>query len=59
MLGDYSAYVDKVRRYQKDMSLTLAVDKAVDECIEEGILADFFTKNKAVVKNMSIYEYDE
>lgn len=59
VLGDYSTYVDKVRRYQRDMSLTDAVDKAVDECIAEGIQVDFFKKNKARVKNMSIYEYDE
>ena len=59
ILGDYAIYVDRVRRYQKDMALTDAVDRAVDECISEGILADFLKKNKAVVKNMSIYEYDE
>ena len=59
ILGDYAIYVDRVRRYQKDMALTDAVDRAVDECINEGILADFLKKNKAVVKNMSIYEYDE
>ena len=59
ILGEYSIYVDRVRRYQKEMPLADAVNKAVDECIDEGILADFLKKNKAVVKNMSIYEYDE
>ncbi len=31
----------------------------VDECISEGILKDFLLANKAEVKKMSIYEYDE
>ncbi len=28
------------------------------ECIQEGILADFLSKNKAEVIHVSIYEYD-
>ena len=52
-------FSDKVRTYQKEMSLDEAVDRAVNECIAEGILADFLRANKAEVMNMSIYEYDE
>ncbi len=59
VLGEYVSYVDKVRTYQRQMSLDEAVDRAVNECIAEGILADFLRANKAEVKNMSIYEYDE
>lgn len=59
VLGEYMSYVDKVRTYQKEMSLDEAVDRAVNECIAEGILADFLRANKAEVMNMSIYEYDE
>ncbi len=59
ILGEYMQYVNRVRRYRKDMSLTEAVDRAVDECIEEGILRDFLLVNKAEVKKMSIYEYDD
>ena len=33
--------------------------RAVDECIEEGILAEFLLKNKTEVIKMSIYEYDK
>ncbi len=44
---------------EKHFSLNEAVEKAVDECIAEGILVDFFRKNKAVVKKMSIYEFDQ
>ena len=52
-------FSDKSRTYQKEMSLDEAVDRAVNECIAEGILADFLRANKAEVMNMSIYEYDE
>lgn len=41
------------------MSLKEAVTKAVDQCIKEGILADFLKKNKSEVISMSIFEYDE
>ena len=41
------------------MELEAAVKRAVDECIREGILEDFFRKNKAEVIAMSIFEYDE
>lgn len=33
--------------------------KAINKCIENGILADFLKDNKAEVLKMSIYEYDE
>ena len=43
----------------KDVSLEEAVTRAVDECIEEGILAEFLLKNKTEVIKVSIYEYDK
>lgn len=58
-LKEYMQYVDRVRTYQKNMPLENAVAYAVDECIKEGILADFLRKNKAEVISMSVYEYDE
>lgn len=59
VLKEYMLYVERVRKYQKAMPIEQAVNRAVDECIEEGILADFLRKNKAEVVRMSIYEYDE
>ena len=41
------------------MTYEEAVKKSVDECIEEGILKEFFVKNKAEVISMTIFEYDE
>ena len=41
------------------MSLDQAVERAVDECIREGILAEFLTCNRNEVISMSIFEYDK
>ncbi|WP_158580639.1 hypothetical protein [Roseburia sp. OM04-10AA] len=35
------------------------MQKAVTECIQENILADFLRKNQAEVIAMSIFEYDK
>ena len=43
----------------QNIPLEEAVTRAVDECIEEGILAEFLMKNKAEVIKVSIYEYDK
>ena len=58
-LGDYSEYVSRVRRYAEESPIEDAVDRAIDECIREGILKDFLEKNRAEAKSMSIYEYDQ
>lgn len=58
-LRDYSEYTSMVRSYAKTMDLVDAVEKAITECISNGILADFLLKNRAEAKSVSIYEYDE
>ena len=58
-LKEYAMYVERVRTYAKQMPLAEAVEKAVDYCIAEGILADFLRKNRAEVIMLSIFEYDE
>ncbi|WP_243134932.1 hypothetical protein [Murimonas intestini] len=58
-LKDYSIYVDKVREYTKSMPLEDAVEKAITECIEDDILAEFLRNNRTEAKNVSIFEYDE
>ena len=52
-------YVAKVRSLAEQMPLDDAVQKAVTECIQENILADFLRKNQAEVIAMSIFEYDK
>lgn len=52
-------YVEKVRTYTRTMTLNDAVEKAVDECIQENVLKEFLNHQKSEVIKMSIYEYDE
>ncbi len=58
-LMEYMQYVATVREYAKKSSIEEAVPKAVDECIEKGILRDLLLRNKAEVVAMSIFEYNE
>ena len=58
ILKEYAQYVSKVRTYKKTLNLNEAVEKAVEECIQEGILQEFLLANKAEVVAMSIFEYD-
>ena len=58
-LRDYAIYTDKIRAYTETMELPEAVDRAVNECIEEDILRDFLKKHKAEARAMSIFEYDQ
>lgn len=58
-LKDYSEYVARVRLYAPIMDIENAVERAITECIQEGILSEFLKKNRAEAKKVSIYEYDE
>ena len=40
------------------MPLEEAVNKAVDDCIRDGILADFLRDSKSEVMGVSIFEFD-
>ena len=59
-LKEYAQYVARVRKYAADSEIVLeeAVERAVEECIKEGILAEFLMRNRAEVIKVSIYEYD-
>lgn len=55
------AFVKKVR-YKTDkqhLNIRTAVTEAIDECIKENILSDFFTQHRDEVIDVSIFEYDE
>lgn len=60
-LREYMQYVNCVRYYmdEQGMKLSEAVEHAVNECIEKGIMADFLRENKAEAVSMSIFEYNE
>ena len=55
-LADYARYTQRVRDYAEEMPLNQAVERAVTECIREGILEEFLRENRSVY--VSIYEYD-
>ena len=64
VLKEYSQFVECSRRHlrkaPKDRpSQYNAMREAVDECIGQGILVEFLTKNKAGVINMYLTEWDE
>ena len=58
-LWEYAEYTDLVRRYAKELPIAEAVERAITECIREGILKEFLRRNRAEAKRMSIYEYDQ
>ena len=58
-LKEYAQYVDRIRRYAKEMPPKEAIERAITECIKEGILSDFLKKNRAEALEMNWYEYNE
>ncbi len=58
-LADYAEYTACIRKYAEEMDTEDAVECAIAECIQEGILEKFLRKNRAEAKRMSIYEYDQ
>ena len=60
ILGEYSYFVECARKYSKQYKdFSIAIDKAVEECIEKEILKDLLLKYSAEVKNMLLTEFDE
>ena len=57
VLYGYSTFVDKVRFHLREEELGKAVDNAIDECIEEGILKDFFTTRRDEVTRMTHLDF--
>ena len=60
LLWQYAFFVSKVRLYLERYPENLegAVDMAVEECIEEDILADFLKKPRGEVKDVILTEYN-
>ena len=54
MLKEYSLFIDTVRKYSKEED---SIKKAVQECMERGILADYLRRKGSEVMNMLIAEY--
>lgn len=58
-LWEHAEYTERVRQYTKELPIEEAVERAITECIQEGILKEFLEGNRREAKNMSIYEYDQ
>lgn len=59
-LSGYSKFVEKVReKRKKGLKPEKAVRQAMEECIAEGILAEFFRGHKEEIVEMSIFEFDQ
>ena len=59
-LYEYAYFVEKVREFLKDgLTRDAAIDRAVEHCIEAGILKDFLILHRAEVKDVILTEYDE
>lgn len=55
ILKEYSLFIDMVRKYEKEENGT---KKAIEECIQNGILAEYLKRKGSEVRNMLIAEYD-
>ena len=58
-LMEYSYFVQKVKEYSEKYGRDQAIELAVDECINKGILKDLLIKHRAEVVDMVLTEYDE
>ena len=59
-LKEYAEFISIIRKYlSEQMDFGNAVNKAVDFCIHNGILADILQKNRSEVVDMILTEYDE
>ena len=58
VLWGYTCFVEKVRSYQRQgRKVEEAVETAIDECIREHILEDFFLARKDEVMKMTQLDY--
>lgn len=57
VLRDYSIFIDTIRKYQ-EQKVDGAYEKAINECIRKGILADYLRIHGSEVVNMLMSEYN-
>ena len=60
VLREYMIFVDYVRYYHKEQEyddLANAINRAIDRCIEEDVLADFLRENRSEVVKVTQLDY--
>ncbi|WP_346910607.1 hypothetical protein [Faecalicatena orotica] len=59
-LNEYASFIARIRGYlDRNYNLEDAVNRALDECIEEGILADILRKNRNEVMDMILSNFND
>ena len=59
-LSDYMTLINKINQYKKtESTLQNAVERAINECIEEHVLADFLKKQRGDVMLTCLTEFSE
>ena len=59
-LKEYAQFIAMIREYLEETdNIEDAVDRAIDECIKQGILADILREDCEEVRSMLLTEYDE
>lgn len=59
-LADYMTLINRINHYKKiEVTLRDAVERAINECIEENVLADFLQKHKGDVMSTCLTEFNE
>ncbi len=59
LLKEYGQFVDAIHKYQKDLTIQEATKKAIDVCIQNGILEDFLRRERDAVMTSILFEYNE
>ena len=60
VLEHYSIFIQRVKEYNNSMKdLDKAINKAVDECIQDGILKDILEMQKKEGFDLVLTEFDE
>ena len=54
VLREYSLFIDTVRKYLDEED---PIKKAIEECIQKGILAEYLQRKGSEVRNMLVAEY--
>ena len=58
VLDGYTYFVEKVRDYQKkNVNLSEAIDKAIEDCIQNHVLEEFFRNRKDEVRKVTHLDY--
>ncbi|MBP3579497.1 MAG: hypothetical protein J6K15_15445 [Lachnospiraceae bacterium] len=59
VLADYISFVKKIQEYKQSVSLLDAINKAIDECIQEGILKEILLQHKAEVFMIALTTFNQ